>query len=726
MNSKLAMSRHFLFTAALLPIIALPALAQTATPPQTATPATTANVAASGWNYLDDEAEASGFDLSFGAQQFPVEWMLAEQENGDGYILRFAPEGIMLSEKQNGKISVLAQRKEKPIVGEWVVQRRGRTWRIIAGKRIWFESENGDFEDGKIAWRGKPKSVSSIRVQPVEDIAFDDDFMRVKEDVAFASAVKDPHKGIRIADVKDGADTWQAQSGKWETTGLSENAEAQVAQSVNAFAFKTAAPGLNLAFTGRPFWNDYSIEAAARPEGAEAIGVVAYAQDKDNYLLLHWSRRTDVLDANSGTVELRAIVRGQMRVLATAPGGFEDMQWYNLRLSVEGGTVRAFIDDSEILRARSNLFGRGQAGVYAVTKADTKDDKSSAFFDDVRVRSEHDLHEDFEEFVPGRWQTLNGNWNWKGAATSQIALSQAVTGQNDWENYTVSARLKVPATASGGLLLNQSKDGVYTLRIGGSKSTDGFAGRTQIIKTLGDKKQILAEIKSGSDYDDREMAWSFSENDGYLKVSNENGRVLDAFDTDLAMGRPGILASAGKNASARIAAWSVTFPEKRPTWAKVPELYEAEQQAETMGGWSTPEGFWLPVRPVADGAPAPVAATPADIKKADTLWHKGAFWGDGQLKFQVPELTDKQQFVVLLASGRQAPEVKLQFRIENNLLKVALQDDDKAKPNTGEAKLDGKPTDYNVEVQQRGSFLIARLQKTGDDERQVLLATRAF
>ena len=115
-----------------------------------------------------------------------------------------------------------------------------------------------------------------------------------------------------------------------------------------------------------------------------------------------------------------------------------------------------------------------------------------------------------------------------------------------------------------------------------------------------------------------------------------------------------------------------------------------------------------------------------DDKKPDTLWHKGAFWGDGQLKFQVPELTDKQQFAVLLASGRQSPEVKLQFRIENSVLKLALQDDDKAKQTTGEAKLEGKPTDYNVEVQQRGSYLIARLQKAGDDERKVLLATRAF
>ena len=307
-----------------------------------------------------------------------------------------------------------------------------------------------------------------------------------------------------------------------------------------------------------------------------------------------------------------------------------------------------------------------------------------------------------------------------------------MTGQNDWSDYTVSARLKMTPTSSAGLLVDQSKNGVYTLRIGGSKSSDGFAGRTQIVKTLGGKSQVLAETTSGAAYDNGESSWSFSENDGYLRASNEKGRVIDAFDTDLTMGRPGILASAG-TAPARIAAWSVTFPEKRPTWAKVPELYEAEQQAETMGGWSTPEGFWLPARPVADGMPAPVAATTdgpktdgkADEKKPDTLWHKGAFWGDGQLKFQVPALTDKQQFAVLLASGRQAPEVKLQFRIENGVLKLALQDD-KAKATTGEAKLEGKPTDYNVEVQQRGSYLIARLQKAGEDERKVLLATRAF
>ena len=55
--------------------------------------------------------------------------------------------------------------------------------------------------------------------------------------------------------------------------------------------------------------------------------------------------------------------------------------------------MRAFVDDNEMLRARTSLLGGGQAGVYAETKAVEGDAKSSAFFDDVRVRSEHDLHE---------------------------------------------------------------------------------------------------------------------------------------------------------------------------------------------------------------------------------------------------------------------------------------------------------------------------------------------
>ena len=319
------MSRHFLFTAALLPIIALP---RSRKPRRHNNPPPLQRRQAGTLSTTRPKPAASISAL--GAQQFSrrMDARRAGKRRRLHFTLRTRRHHAF--GKTRWQTTVLAQRKEKPIVGEWVVQRRGRTWRIIAGKRIWFESENGDFEDGKIAWRGKPKSVSNIRVQPVEDIAFDDDFMRVKEDVRLCAGRQRPaprHSHRRCERWRRHLAGAKRQVGNYRSQRKRRSSSR--AKRWNAFAFKTAAPGVNLAFTGRPFWNDYSIQAAARPEGATAIGIVAYAQDNDNYLLLHWSRRTDVLDAIRAKSSACHRARTDARFWRVRPRRFEDLQWYN-------------------------------------------------------------------------------------------------------------------------------------------------------------------------------------------------------------------------------------------------------------------------------------------------------------------------------------------------------------------------------------------------------------
>jgi hypothetical protein len=62
---------------------------------------------------------------------------------------------------------------------------------------------------------------------------------------------------------------------------------------------------------------------------------------------------------------MRAVVNGASRVLASAQtDGYDEKNWYRLKFSVRGGLLRAFIDEQEILRARSDLFGRGEVGLY--------------------------------------------------------------------------------------------------------------------------------------------------------------------------------------------------------------------------------------------------------------------------------------------------------------------------------------------------------------------------
>lgn len=689
------------------------------------------------FSYLDDEAEAGGFDVTATIGKLPIQMIVAEQENGDGYLLRITTGGSEFGVRRKGVFRVLATSPDKVYAGSLTLQRRGQRLRVINGNRVLLEAEDATWSEGRIGFSG---SLKDARVQPVEDVFFDDDFMRVKESVALASAKDNPKLGIRVADVKENETLWRAVSGQWSTTGLSENSEAQVAQSANAFAFRPTTAGTNLALSGRAFWNDYVAETSVRPEGATAVGLAAYAQDDKNYLLLHWT------GGENGKLQLRAVIGGEVRVLDENNGGFEAKQWYRLKVAVASGMARAWVDDIEVLRARTGLFGRGAIGVYCENPTPTL----TADFDDVRVRSIRNFHDDFSTHVPGRWQTVTGAWRMKDAAVPADARGAfAVTGEPNWSNYVVSAEIALKADASAGLVLHhQNGAGAYLLRVAGSKAKLPFAGKTQIVKIAGGKTIVLAEQKTGAGLDGKSQMWNFSSENGYLKATAGGTRIVDAFDESLKAGRAGVYAQNGSSGATQLRAFGVEFPEARPTWAKVPELYVEERQAETMGGWSTPQGFWSSASPVADAATPTAnsglgntvaalnAGTSAARKTGTSLWHKGAFWGDGRVGFQLPKLEAGQVFglsfttAAKLNSGgwSKAPSpLQMSIALDKSTLKTTLSrtPDKSSKPLwSGDTKLDGTPTDYNFELLQRGTFLIGRLKKAKSETSSTLFAVR--
>lgn len=702
----------------LLPLIAAPILSLA--PQVLAAPAPPAAASsAAKLTFLDDDAEAGGFDITANVQALPVQWSLCQDGEGQAYTLKLDASGATLALKSKGGEKVLARVASRLAPGALVVQRRGAMWRVLLSNRTILEAEDATLEEGKVGYAG---GVQEARLQPVEDVTFDDDFMRIKEDVAFKAAQADPHQGPRISDVKDEAGLWKPAMGSWATTGLSENAEAQVAQSVNAFVFKTTAAGDSLTLAGRPFWNDYSLEASVRPEGASAIGLAFYAQDAKNYLLMKWQAR-EGLDDSTGRVLLQSVVNGKESTLAQSAGGFENNQWYHLKVSVVGDLVRAYVDDNEVVRARTTLFGRGQAGLWA----HSGDDKSSALFDDVRVRTDRDIEDDFSRRVPGRWAT-QGEWSFNGSAqATSTAAARAVTGGSDWSGYSVAAPVAIPADASVGVLLHESAEGAYLMRVGGSRSKGGFAGKAQILKLSGGKVQVLATSPVGTSVDGKAVTLGLSADDGYLSAAIDGQRVADAFDESLKSGRAGLWSWRSSTAPT-FGAFAVRFPDVRPTWAKVPELYEDARQAETMGGWSTPEGFWLPTNPMA--GTSEIATQPGDASKTpSTMWHKGTFWGDGSMKFKAPDLSGEQSFIILLDSphakaGAQSGALQLAFSVKDGALQAALARSGQSKPlASGSVKIEGKASDYTVDIRQRGSFIIARAYKS-EDTRSTLFAAR--
>ncbi|MDQ3815666.1 MAG: hypothetical protein M3347_17265 [Armatimonadota bacterium] len=702
--------------------------------------ATTHAYALPGFTYLDDEAEAGGYDVTATAQKLPVEWSLAEQENGDGYRVKIAADGAELRTQRKGAAQPLAQVRTKLAAAPFILQRRGPRWRIIVGERTILEAEDDTWHEGRIGYRGALKK--DARVQPVEEVAFDDDFMRIAEDVVAAATKVDPRQGPKVREIKVAETLWKPVLGTWSTTGVSENAEqATVAASVNPFAFKAGAKGANLALAGKPFWSDYSMEVSVKPQGATAIGIAVYAQDARNYLLFHWKA--------DGPMQLQGVVNGQTRVLDETPGGYDQKQWYRLRVAIAGGVLRAFVDDGEVLRGRTGLFGRGEVGLYSDNPAEGE----MAVFDDVSVRSVRDFQEEFVTQVPGRWQTLAGSWKMSGSATPADARGAlAVMGEREWQDYANSADIALPADAAAGLILHhQSGEGTYMFRMAGSKAKLAYAGKAQIIKTARAQTQVLAETPLASKFDGKATSWRFSSERGYLKASVDGVRLLDAFDESLSSGRAGLYAQRGAKGIPSVASFIVEFPRSRPTWGKVPDLYEDPKQAQTMGEWSTPEGLWMaastPIvtpgmtatatapptvapasNPPATGTPA-TGAAPANADT--TYWHKGAFWGDGSVRFRLPALSGGHNLNLVFGEGRSI--FVLTLRAEANVLKAALAHGDatggkvtvngekQAVLGSGEAKVEGAVEGQLIEVARRGSFIIVRL---GADNPRTLLAAR--
>lgn len=682
---------------------------------------------------LPDEAEAGGFDLITQITALPVEWKLNAQENGDAYYLKLSSSEVRLFAFENSKSTLLASKNAAISPGELIIQRRGSRWIVIAGHRVVLQAEDDRWMDGIIGVHGIESG--DVRLQPVEEIAFDDDFMRVAKELAITDAFRaNPSRGLRIDKAKIEEETiWNALSGAWTTTGISEQEQAQVAQSANPFAFASSAKGENFAVAGRPFWSDYSVEAAAKPHSAHRIGVALYVQDTGEHLLFDWQQ--------DGLVRIIAQMNGAIQTLAAGQTeGYDDRNWYHLRFSARDGVLIAFIDDQEVLRARTDLFGRGKVGLFAENADNTSKDAETktAVFDDLRVRSVQNFDDNFSVPVNGRWKSVNGAWSFRSAASpAGASTALAVTGETDWQEYAASAEVRLPADAVAGLVVHHQKgSGAYLFRVTASKADSPSAGKAQIIH-LGAKSTLLAETDIGSRYDNTSGRWKFSTERGYLSASitldGKSVRILDAWHEGTDQGRAGLYAQRGKEGVPILRNFSVEFLKKKSAWATVPELYVDEKQAETMGGWSTPEGLWLPNPPIQAGtssaAPKEEVTPDKDIKR---FWHKGTFWSDQEIRFRMPSLKDGENLALVfdrVSSDRASSEkilqnqpLTLQIGIEKAGLKILLLRGDENVLHESHHKVDGQLEGQPIEILRRGRYMIVRL---GDEYSQrTLLAAK--
>ncbi|MFQ6130649.1 MAG: hypothetical protein ACE5R4_01295 [Armatimonadota bacterium] len=256
-----------------------------------------------------------------------------------------------------GKSRDLAQTKafrpEGPVRAS--IQRRSGLVRVIVDDMVLLSVPLPPPSGGKVGAgsRGGHVNCRDGLVQPVVPVYFADDFVRGAGETAM----------------------WETISGTWENTELT-TPSADPGRAADPFSFRCSAPTGGLAAAGHWFWDDYRAGASVRPISAEAVGLCAYLQDADNYLVFRWLAGEDTAPKAR---QLVLVTDGSEQVLAQDAGGFAQGQWYGLGLEVGDGVAVCRIDRDEVLRAKTDAFGQGRVALWAEGQA--------VSFDDVRVVS---------------------------------------------------------------------------------------------------------------------------------------------------------------------------------------------------------------------------------------------------------------------------------------------------------------------------------------------------
>ncbi|MBI5833516.1 MAG: PQQ-binding-like beta-propeller repeat protein [Armatimonadetes bacterium] len=548
-------------------------------------------------------------------------------DKGASHVLSLAGGTAKLSRAEpGGAETLLAQGKVETMPAQVTIDRSGRRLRLLADDRVVLSAWD-DLPPGKVAAGTSDAGLDLIesKVQPVEALYFDDDFMRVR----------------------GGQGDWQTRSGKWAASGVSEeNVEdpgkrPQATFSANPFAYRASdVKGEALATAGQWFWDSYRAEVSARPGPAQgkdaAIGVAGYLRDDRNYLAFEWAW-------GPGNVRrLVAHVNGQRQVLAEAPGSWRADQWYRLGLELGDGRLTAFVDGEPVLSAACDLYGQGQVGLYA---------RSVAFadFDDVQVAGLDGLRDRFDRLTPGLWRAVAGEWGFdlgaKGPDGQGIKFIKAgteglaLTGSADWSAYEVSSQVRAGDGGVGLVLCSADADHGLQVR---------WADRLRLVKVDGPNVKVLAEAPLPARRD-RWSKLSASSRGGFVTVRVDGESVVEAFEPSQESGKAGLWGQRG----AMFAGCTVTPMPQVHEVEFSPEVAPQFSQEELMAQWARPEGsWWLDEHDREDG----------------NLWYRSDVHGPVELVVDAKRVwNDRQRKLRLTIGGeRRKPDTGYNLLIEQD------------------------------------------------------------
>ena len=188
-------------------------------------------------------------------------------------------------------------------------------------------------------------AVERTRFQPYETTHFADDFMR-----------------------RDGQSSgWKTLAGKWQMAKAT-----QLDFAASPFRLQ-AVDGKNAHYvTGYAFWRDYLFQASTRLHSKNVSTGLCFYRMGESEFIFRWNgpkSQFELLHRNGEKIES----------LATREGELEQQQWYRMGVAACGRQVRCFVDETEVLRAKSEYLAQGGIGLYAST------DSGPVEFDDVLV-----------------------------------------------------------------------------------------------------------------------------------------------------------------------------------------------------------------------------------------------------------------------------------------------------------------------------------------------------
>ncbi|MFQ6131051.1 MAG: hypothetical protein ACE5R4_03370 [Armatimonadota bacterium] len=458
-----------------------------------------------------DTVEDNSYNISFvlRADDAPKDasaGLIFGREEDRFYALELSRRGTALLHCANGKARRLAKggaalRGDGQV--EVVIKRRPVRLRVEAGRELLLEVWDGSCHRGEVSVAADRAglAVTDVLVQPVEPVAFADDFLA------------EPNREA----------IWQPASGSWHIDIYRDGLTARDGGPPGASWY--AAQGDDaLSVTGYDFWEDYALEVSALARADTWMGLAFFGSGND------FTALAVLPGAERGKAELFRVRAGQRSVLAEAPASCPPELWHAMRVEASPTEIRAFLNGQLILTAPAHGSASGRVGLFA-------SGPGKVHFDDFAAQGLESFSDPFASKPSGRWEFAAGRWQRDGGKLVGSASSDALAliAHRTWRDASLAATVK-PGAASGGLVFrSRDEHNHYALL--------ATARRWRLVRKLEGVETSLAEgdlpERSGRAGDALRLSVLSR---GPQMIVQADGRELGrAYDFALREGRAGLL-----------------------------------------------------------------------------------------------------------------------------------------------------------------------------------------